>query len=1006
MLRTSRFFPLLCSLGIMGLIWLVVTGCGGPPQAGVIASVQEGQAPLEVIFSNSSQNADRFEWDFGDGDVSQTSDAQQSVSHRYTRAGRHTVTLTAIGGGDPPQTNQATLTIVVEPGLLTEIVLDTTDLGLEPAEEHTFRAELLDEFGNPIVGLVHTFSVDDRAGRITPDGIYTSGETAGTYKGAVRVEASQGGVTVTTTASVTVEPGPLESVVIEPASAAVTVTETQQFAAQGLDRFENPIPGLTYSFAVQEVVGQVSAEGVFTAGTTADVYPEALVVEATEGSGTRSAIVEITIASGPLHIVSLEPSETSLEVTGEQEFTVTAVDEFDNEIADPDVVFNADPEAGSVNTSGKFVAGTLASVYADGVRVEVTDDGVTMSEQAKVTVEPGPLDSVTLEPSPLSIEVAQQHPFQATGFDRFGNVLAGLTFSFTSDEGAGRVNPDGTFTAGTEAGDYDGAVTVEVSQDFVTRTASADVTLVHGPLTRVLVSPDSLTLNIDETRTFNAQATDMHGNLIPDAVVTWAAGEGLDGVSNDGAVTAGTLAGTFEQAISATATFGESTAVGSASVTVSPDPLDSITLAAVEIPAGEAERLEVIATDRYGNRLSDVEVAWMILDSRAGSVTSGGELTARQVAGSFADSVQAQVIQNEVVRTAVTSVSVVPSVLHRMLVGPERIDLGIEMTQEFVAVGVDRFGNRILGLPVAWELKVGGGNLDPDGVFTAGTEPGTFDQTIAAIATQGDIEITGTATVNVEPDRIAFLSDQDGQVNWDLYVTDLDGDDAVRVTRDALLDLTGVVSWSPDGRRLLSYECAIECLVFVVNDDGRFSEEVITQAAWPDWAPRHDMVTLVGEDQDVVTQVYLMDIDGGRIVQLTSDDTAKFWPIWSPDMTHIAYTGFADNKSDVFVIDLSDLTVEQITATPFLDYSLSWSPDGTRVAFTSDRDGDSEIYVMDPGGANLTQLTFNTATDEKPSWSPDGQSIVFHSDRDGDFEIYTMRSDGSRSQQGHGQPGL
>lgn len=62
---------------------------------------------LEVTFSNFSQNADSYSWDFGDGNSS----TEENPTHAYTEAGDYTVTLTASKGTEEATSNK-TISIV------------------------------------------------------------------------------------------------------------------------------------------------------------------------------------------------------------------------------------------------------------------------------------------------------------------------------------------------------------------------------------------------------------------------------------------------------------------------------------------------------------------------------------------------------------------------------------------------------------------------------------------------------------------------------------------------------------------------------------------------------------------------------------------------------------------------------------------------------------------------------------------------------------------------------
>lgn len=98
------------------LLLLVVIGCEKDPDpvnptvTDPIASFQyeiSADNFLEVKFSNFSQNATSYSWDFGDGNTS----ADESPTYTYAAAGDYTVTLTATGeGGNATKSESFSLT--------------------------------------------------------------------------------------------------------------------------------------------------------------------------------------------------------------------------------------------------------------------------------------------------------------------------------------------------------------------------------------------------------------------------------------------------------------------------------------------------------------------------------------------------------------------------------------------------------------------------------------------------------------------------------------------------------------------------------------------------------------------------------------------------------------------------------------------------------------------------------------------------------------------------------
>ncbi len=253
----------------------LVTGCARPPE--FTLSESTGQAPLTVHFTNLSEHAEAYRWNFGDG----TESTEQAPSHIYTKAGTYTVTLTAIEQAEPLETSEVTQIVTVEPGPLSRLVLDTMQVTLTPREDHAFSAEALDQFDNPISGLSFTFRSLKQAGQVDSQGIFTAGTKAGIYTDAVMVEATQDTITKNASSKVTVKPGPLDHVTVSPSNAKVFVGQQHPFQTRSYDSFGNDIEGIEVAWEA-DAAGSIDAHGLFTAGSVSARYPDVIKATAIE----------------------------------------------------------------------------------------------------------------------------------------------------------------------------------------------------------------------------------------------------------------------------------------------------------------------------------------------------------------------------------------------------------------------------------------------------------------------------------------------------------------------------------------------------------------------------------------------------------------------------------------------------------------------------------------------------------------------------------------------------
>ncbi|HPI32698.1 MAG TPA: DPP IV N-terminal domain-containing protein [candidate division Zixibacteria bacterium] len=137
-------------------------------------------------------------------------------------------------------------------------------------------------------------------------------------------------------------------------------------------------------------------------------------------------------------------------------------------------------------------------------------------------------------------------------------------------------------------------------------------------------------------------------------------------------------------------------------------------------------------------------------------------------------------------------------------------------------------------------------------------------------------------------------------------------------------------------------------------------------------------------------ELYLMDIDGGNVQQLTKDSSISVAPNLAADGSRLAYTSYKGGYPDVYVIELASGKRTRVAAFPGLNSDAAFSSDGRLLALTLSKDGNPEIYHMPAGGGSPTRLTRTRGTEASPCFSPDGRQVAYSSDDRGAPQLYVQ----------------
>lgn len=156
-----------------------------------------------------------------------------------------------------------------------------------------------------------------------------------------------------------------------------------------------------------------------------------------------------------------------------------------------------------------------------------------------------------------------------------------------------------------------------------------------------------------------------------------------------------------------------------------------------------------------------------------------------------------------------------------------------------------------------------------------------------------------------------------------------------------------------------------------------------------------------------IPQIYIVNVDGRNLHQLTNIAEGACQPDWSPDGWRLVFISPCRGNENIYVdanlyiinADGTDLT--PLLTTPNGGFEPAWSPDGGLIAFTSARNGYLQIYILNLVDNSVKRLGNKEGNTEarQPAWSPSGAQIVYTVNRYEAYQIWTMTEFGQAQEQ-------
>lgn len=379
------------------------------------------------------------------------------------------------------------------------------------------------------------------------------------------------------------------------------------------------------------------------------------------------------------------------------------------------------------------------------------------------------LNSIKVTPDSVSVVALATQQYTATGFDQ-DSVKMAITPEWMVNNSHQMISQTGLFTAA----DTTGYFTIQAKANGITGAATVKV-LPLPVLTRIRITPDTVTIPVGSTYTFTAKGYDQTDSVMPlPASKVWAVTGAGNSIQASGVLTAGNNIGNYQVTLTAGAikdtamvTLAYGCTVNGKYEAESASALSSgpVLEACTDIGGGQDYK-NLYAGHWFAYNTLNVPVArrynisLRVLSTAAAQVSIGhggqtfGTINIPSTGGVW------KTIKDTVTLPALsyTGIHVVSGTFKfnwftiddcvapppaRIEITPADVTLPVGNAQQFTATGYDA-ANNVIDIGPTWTVTGAGNSISPTGLFTADSTLGNFSvtATVSGVSQSANVRIT------------------------------------------------------------------------------------------------------------------------------------------------------------------------------------------------------------------------------------------------------------------------